>query len=254
MNKPIIAANWKLNMNLSEAQQFFREWGSRESWLRECSNIFLMPAYLIGGFFPYLNSTGKIFGGQNVHSYDTGAFTGENSASVLAEMGGKYCLVGHSERRQYFGESGNRIAKKVELCQRNNIIPILCVGESAEERRFGLTTAVIEHQIVQGLSMAVPGAEVLIAYEPVWAIGTGSAASTEAIGRCVAIIRNVMYQRLGKTDGVEVLYGGSVDEQNARDIVEIDGVSGLLVGKASLTASSLLAISHAAIEASMVAA
>lgn len=254
MHTPIIAANWKLSMNLSKAQMFFSEWGTRGIPPGDCSNIFLMPAFLIGGFASYLFATGRLFGGQNVHTYDKGAFTGENSASVLAEMGGSYCLVGHSERRRYFGESNHEIAKKLELCQRHNITPILCVGESAQERRFGLADVVIEHQIVQGMKEAIPGMDVLIAYEPVWAIGTGNAASLDNIGKSVATIRSVIRQRLSASGTVKVLYGGSVDEHNAHDIVEVDGVNGLLVGSASLTASSLLAISHAAVEASAVAA
>jgi triosephosphate isomerase len=186
---------------------------------------------------------------QNCHPQDSGAFTGEISPSMLAEIGCSFVIVGHSERRHIFGESVEMIAQKVLAVIRHNMRPILCVGETLEERQSDQTTAVITRQLDSALKGLPEGDidKLEIAYEPVWAIGTGLNATAEQIHETHTEIRNSLQQRFGDARGgqVRLLYGGSVKPDNAEMIAEIEAVNGVLVGGASLIAESFLAINDA---------
>ncbi|HEU5463669.1 MAG TPA: triose-phosphate isomerase [Candidatus Binatia bacterium] len=183
---------------------------------------------------------------QNCHDQESGAFTGEVSAAMLEEIGCRFVIVGHSERRRLFNESDATIARKVAAVLRHAMRPILCVGETREERERDQTWSVISRQLDSALKGLDEGGidTVEIAYEPVWAIGTGLNAGAQQIDEIHRAIRNFLIERFGHTRGaaVRLLYGGSVNPANARMIAEIDSVDGLLVGGASLIAESFLTI------------
>ncbi len=173
--------------------------------------------------FPYLgflNSSKFQFGSQNVSQFENGAFTGEVGADILAEIGVKYCLVGHSERRQYFNETESQISSKIKQLKKNNIIPVLCVGENLEERKQGEFLEKIKQQ------MKVFESGVLLAYEPIWSIGTGIIPKMQEIQD----MANFFFLNYG----IEMFYGGSVNEKNAKEITKLNNIQGLLVGGASL--------------------
>ena len=171
-------------------------------------------------------------GGQNIHQLSNGAYTGEISAKMLADIGANYCLVGHSERRQFFGETDDLIKAKAIQCQENGIIPIICVGESLEDYLNGLTNKVVSQQL-QSCLPDLPN--FWLAYEPLWAIGTGK---TPTIGE----IENVHTMLREYLPGIILLYGGSVNASNAKEIFLINNVDGVLVGGASLDVSAIAAI------------
>jgi len=186
---------------------------------------------------------------QNVHDRDSGAFTGEVAAGMLREMGVRYVIVGHSERRRLFGESEMLIGRKVVACRRHGLTPIVCLGETEEQRDAGLTQDVVAAQAAAALGAAPfpPGADLVVAYEPVWAIGTGRTPSPADVAAAHGTIRRTLASRFGAdADRVPILYGGSVTPANAPQIFEAEDVSGALVGGASLEASSFLGIVEAA--------
>lgn len=177
-----------------------------------------------------------------MNAESSGAFTGENSACVLAELGGTYCLVGHSERRVLFGESDSSVAMKIRLCQASGITPILCVGESQEERKLGLTRAVIESQIAKGLRLAQPKLPLMVAYEPIWAVGADSTAGLEDIDSAREVIVACLHQHFSSSAKTRIIYGGSVNERSCAEIMSVAGISGVLVGRASTDASQLMRV------------
>lgn len=210
--KKWIVANWKMNGSkklLHDYQQFF-----------DCTeNLIVCPSAIL------LNQSGHLtLGAQNIYHQPNGAYTGEISASMLTDIGVKYCLVGHSERRQYFGETNEIVRKKVELCIENSITPIICIGETFEQYETGQTLEVLETQ----LSECLPSArDFWIAYEPIWAIGTGLTPTSDEITSVHTYIK-------GMLPSVTLLYGGSVNADNATAILSISNVDGALVGGASL--------------------
>ncbi len=215
-----VVANWKMN-------------GSK-NLLEEYKNAFKKSNNLIVcAPFTYLNETAElVFGAQNIYHEAKGAFTGEISAQMVSEFNIKYCLVGHSERRQYFGERNDIVRKKAELCIENGIIPIICMGETLEQYEAGKTQEVLELQLRE----CIPGKNNFwIAYEPVWAIGTGKTPTIEEIRSVHLMLR----EKLEKT---VLLYGGSVNASNAEAIFGIANVDGALIGGASLDLAAISAI------------
>jgi triosephosphate isomerase len=189
-------------------------------------------------------------GAQDVHWEDKGAYTGEVSAPMLVDMGCRFVLVGHSERRIYFGESGAMLLSKLRAALRQELTPILCVGERLEEREAGETEQVLERQLAETLLQLEPGqaARVALAYEPVWAIGTGRTATPEQAGEAHAFLRRTMEAGIGAAPAREIpiLYGGSVSGANAHSLLARPGIDGALVGGASLRPSEFLTIAGAA--------
>jgi triosephosphate isomerase len=184
-------------------------------------------------------------GAQNVWTEDKGAFTGETSAPMVRDAGGRFVLVGHSERRHVFGETDQQSAKKVAACVRSGLTPILCVGELLAEREQGQTTNVVLRQLAAGISELDPDAivSIAIAYEPVWAIGTGKNATPDDASVVHTAIRTALRQRVGESSGeIPILYGGSVNRSNAAALLAAPGVDGLLVGGASLDVEAWIAI------------
>lgn len=235
MRYKLIAANWKMFKNPQETRSFCES-------LRKVlpihleKNIFIFPQSIcIETLKIALSSTNIKVGAQNCYSENEGAFTGEISPRTLAQMGCTSVLVGHSERRLLFGETNESCNKKIKLIQEHKLLPIYCVGESLEERKTEKTFEVLEKQLVEGLE-GVDIKRVIIAYEPIWAIGTGEVATPEVAQDAHEFIRNTV-KRKGNED-VTVLYGGSVKAENAPMLIEKPDIDGFLVGGASLKADS----------------
>ena len=183
------------------------------------------------------------WGAQNCFSEDKGAFTGENSPAQIKELGAGWCLVGHSERRHLFGETDEAIAKKIQRFQQLSLTPLFCVGELLNDREAGKTLEILKTQLANGLSLADKAKPLVIAYEPVWAIGTGKVAGPDQVREAHAFLREEV-SRLGFPASVALLYGGSVKPENAKSLISIPNVDGFLVGGASLEVESFLAIAR----------
>lgn len=242
-SKKIAAANWKLNKNPSQTREFFQEWKAKASAL-QCEVAFFPPATSLETTGTELKGTAFQFGSQNCCAELSGAFTGEVSAQVVADLGGRWILIGHSERRTLFGETDSLVAKKVETVLKLGLTPMLCIGETLAERDGGKTNAVLEKQLREGLAKADKKSVLALAYEPVWAIGTGKVAGPEQVADAHKFIFGVL-KELGFSENTPILYGGSVKSDNARTLANIPHVGGFLVGGASLDVSSFLQIAQA---------
>ncbi len=245
MRTPIIAANWKMHKTPAEAASFAKEF---VELLRNPAGV----EVVIAPPYPALAELGRALVGsgisiaaQNVHSEPNGAFTGEVSVGMLVELGCRYVIVGHSERRAIFGETDAFISQKLRAAQDGGLRPILCVGETLEEREGGRTFDVVAKQLEGSLANADPvqAAALVIAYEPVWAIGTGRTATPEMAQEVHAFIRSQLEQRLGgPASEIRIQYGGSVKPENAASLLAQTDIDGGLVGGASLDPASLCAI------------
>lgn len=211
----ICAGNWKLNKNPTEAIAFAVEL-LREAKPEELKSLVLFPPALCVDALANALDGRVAFGGQNCAAQASGAFTGENSAATLSQMKAKYCLVGHSERRALFGEADELLAKKVAVAQSQNLTPIFCIGETLRERESGQTERVLEAQLRLGLAQS--HGPVWIAYEPVWAIGTGQVATTEQVKNTHHFIRQWLDKNQPTLAKAPLLYGGSVKPDNAAEL------------------------------------
>ena len=237
---PIFAANWKMNSGPSEARTFMRVFLARYARRPDRTVMFFPPALSLAAVRDSLRERSDILTGvQNIHWEAKGAFTGENSAPIAADAGATHVLVGHSERRHVFGETDEQTAKKCAAAFAAGLVPMLCVGEKLEERERGETEKVVVRQLRAGLS-ALSNAQVgatIIAYEPVWAIGTGVTATPADATAVHVAIRAELKSIAGEHgSAVPILYGGSVNAQNVRSLLDAKGVDGVLVGGASLDA------------------
>lgn len=236
--KKIFAANWKLFKSPKETRDFFAEWAEV---YRGGKNeiIFFPPAISLeaaGTSLQKIKADYELhFGVQNAYSQAQGAFTGENSAMVVQELGGRYVLIGHSERRQLFAENNAMVAEKVAFTQSLGLVPLLCIGETLQEREAGQTKAVLTTQLTQGVAKADKTKPLVIAYEPVWAIGTGKVATPEQVRETHRDVFEIL-KNLGVN--APILYGGSVKPDNAVGLIQIPHVDGFLVGGASLEVAS----------------
>lgn len=235
-----VAANWKMHKNPEQTRKFFKNFLAQVQTRNHL--IFFPPAANFESCASSLLGSSVKWGSQNCYHLAQGAFTGENSLQVVKEMGGTHALIGHSERRQFFGETGELLAKKVKFAKDIGMIPMLCVGESLTERDQGKTNQVLSEQLKQGLSLQTEGSNLMIAYEPVWAIGTGRVASVEQVQEAHAHIHQEL-NNLGMTR-TPVLYGGSVKADNCLQLARLEGVDGFLVGGASLEVESFLPIAQ----------
>lgn len=243
MRKPIIAGNWKMNKTIAEALDFAKQLeGSALS--PDVDAVICAPYLSLQSLVEVLRPSAIKVGAQNLHFEDAGAFTGEVSAQMLREIGVDYVIIGHSERRQYFGETDETVNKKLIKALASELIPILCVGESLEERETGKTNDIIEGQIKKGLQniSAEEIERVVIAYEPIWAIGTGKTATSEQANEVCVFIRKILAELFGTTasERVRIQYGGSVKPSNIKEIMEQSDIDGALVGGASLIAEDYL--------------
>lgn len=237
---PIFAANWKMNCSPSEARTFMRIFTTRYARRPDRSVIFFPPALSFAAVRDALKERPDIaVGVQNIHWESKGAFTGENSAPIAHDAGATYVLVGHSERRHVFGETDEQAGKKCAAAAMADLTPVLCVGEKLDERERGETESVSLRQLRAGMSPLSPAQmeNLLIAYEPVWAIGTGRTATPDDASMVHRAIRAEL-ERIAGARGkqIPILYGGSVNAQNVRSLLDAPGVDGVLVGGASLDA------------------
>ncbi len=232
----------------SAAREFMREFMARYPRSNERTIIFFPSAVAISAVAEAVGSRSDILVGvQNIHTADNGAFTGETSAVMARDAGARVALIGHSERRHVFGETDAQCAEKVAAAERAGITPMLCVGETLVQRESGAAESVVVQQLETGLEKLARNAnsKLLVAYEPVWAIGTGQNATPADASAIHAILRDKLKDLLGEGGGrVPILYGGSVNAGNSEPLLSSDGIDGLLVGGASLEASSWLSIAR----------
>ena len=249
MNRPILAANWKMNNGPTLAREFMKSFIDQYPRQNDRVVLFFPPALSLSTVAAALGERRDIWlGVQNVHWADQGAFTGEISVPIARDAGARVALVGHSERRHVFGETDDETALKCAAVERGGLMPMLCVGEKIEERDAGQAQNVVMRQLHTGLSKMTQLAtkDVMIAYEPVWAIGTGRTATPEDAATMHSVIREEMASICGERGRLApILYGGSVNPGNAKSLLAAANVDGLLVGGASLDPSSWLAIARA---------
>jgi len=248
--RPLIAGNWKLYKTVSEATAFARELKARLAAAHD-AEVAVAPTYTsLTAVAHALEGSGIQLAAQDVHWDDQGAFTGEVSAPLLADVGCRYCIVGHSERRQLFGETDDSVARKVRALIAHDLRPILCVGETLAHREAGRTLDVVLGQLAAGLDGTgrEEAADLVVAYEPVWAIGTGRTASPGDAQEVHAAIRARLGELLGSelAARLRILYGGSVKPDNAASLMSETDIDGALVGGASLEADSFVPIVEAA--------
>jgi triosephosphate isomerase len=250
MRKKIVAGNWKMNLNRSEATELINNISEHLLDDIQDRHIWIFPP------FPFLTDavrktagTPIKVGAQNCSMYTSGAYTGEVAADMIASCDAELVLVGHSERRQYFNESNLVLTEKINQALSNNLCPVYCVGETLEERQGGKVEEVIEKQLVQALYhlSADKLQQVVIAYEPVWAIGTGETATPDQAQEVHAFIRKVLAGQYGEdvANEISILYGGSVKPANAEELFAMNDIDGGLIGGASLKASDFIAIFNA---------
>ena len=246
MRHPVFAANWKMNHAPADATAFLRQFLAHYPRKQDRSVILFPPALTLHAVTAGLNDRSDVLVGvQNIHWEDKGAFTGENSAPTARAAGARYALVGHSERRHVFGETELETGKKFGAAVRAGLIAVICVGETLEERERGETATVVIRQLRAALAGSDPRhiTSCLVAYEPVWAIGTGKTATPADASAVHAAIRTELRALAGERGStIAILYGGSVTASNARSLLDAADVDGLLVGGASLDSESWAAI------------
>ena len=242
MKRPVFAANWKMHHGPSDATEFMRAFLAHYPRRGDRTVIIFPPALSVAAVHAQLAERPDVLVGvQDIHWEDKGAFTGQNSAPIARDAGVRVALVGHSERRHLFGETDEETALKCAAAVRAGLIPMLCVGERLEEREAGETEAVVLRQLRAGLSGldATHIANMAIAYEPVWAIGTGRTATPEDASIVHRAIRSELRTLAGDRGGmIPILYGGSVNRGNVEALLQADEVDGVLVGGASLEAQT----------------
>jgi len=252
MRKPIVIGNWKMNKTAEQATLLIADLLPEMKTIQQVDRVVCPPFTSLMVVSQMLDNTGIGVGAQNLHWENSGAFTGEVAPNMVKEFC-QYVIIGHSERRQYFGETDESVNRKVKAALATRLTPVMCVGETLKENESGLTQQVVERQLKNGLqdiSREQMGMTI-IAYEPVWAIGTGRAATKEDAQNVIGgIIRNQLVSAYGQEIGqkVRILYGGSVNSQNAKEYFQMLDIDGALVGGASLKAPDFLGIVKAAIK------
>jgi len=246
MRIKVLAANWKMYKTPHQTSAFFRNFltlvsGHTRDEIVVCPPFLDLPAAIEAA-----QGSNVAIGGQNVHWKEEGAFTGETSAAQLLAVGATHVIVGHSERRQYFGETDDTVNLRLKMALEAGLIPICCVGEVLEEREAGLTDDVLRRQCVRAFHAvsAKKAAKLIVAYEPVWAIGTGKTATPELAAQAHAVIRREATEIFGEefAGKLRILYGGSVKPENASSLMSQEEIDGALVGGASLDPKSFAAI------------
>lgn len=245
--KKLIAGNWKMNGSLAANEALVKALlaGTRAPW--GCNVAVCVPSVYLAQVQALTQGSAIALGAQDVSQHESGAFTGENSAAMLRELGVRYAIVGHSERRQYHGETDVVVAYKAQRALAGGVTPIVCVGETLAEREAGITEEVVKRQLAAVIH--VNGhciSEIVVAYEPVWAIGTGKTATPEQAQQVHAVLRAQLRAASPQADRVPLLYGGSMNAANAAELLSQVDIDGGLVGGASLKAPDFLSIIAAA--------
>jgi len=244
--KPILAGNWKMNMTTAQARELASKLVPLVSGVKDREIVLGPPFTALGVVAEAIKGTNIGLAAQNLHWEDKGAFTGEISADMLLDSGCKYVIIGHSERRQYFGETDETANRKVKQALRKGLLPILCVGETLAEREAGRLNDIISRQVTGGLKEIGAGdmQKVVVAYEPVWAIGTGKTATPEQANEVHALIRQKVLALYNAdiAGGLRIQYGGSVTPENVSLLMSMPDIDGALVGGASLKPESFAAL------------
>ena len=235
MDKKLVIANWKMNLPNKGIVHFLKSVVPEMTNLQYVQPGICPPYLFIPQLFELLDNSSILIGAQNLHYEDNGAFTGEISAQLLKT----YCslvIIGHSERRRLFHETDEEISKKIQIATRFNLIPVLCVGEDITERKNNCSSEIVTSQLTTGLSKINSSNDLIIAYEPLWAIGSGNAATPADIEFMVKVIRQVITKKFGENtqNTIRIIYGGSVSGDNINKIITLPDMDGVLVGNASL--------------------
>jgi triosephosphate isomerase len=243
MRKPIIAGNWKMNNTISESLALIDEI-KKHSLNENVEAVVCVPFTSLNEVKKALENTDIKLGAQNLHWEESGAYTGEISPLMLREIGIDYCIIGHSERRQYFNETDETVNKKIKTALKHNIKPIVCVGETLEEREAGHEEKIVREQVLKAFEdIDIKDIEkIVIAYEPIWAIGTGKTASSDDANQMCKFIRNIIAEKYDKNTGenIRIQYGGSVKPQTIAELMGKEDIDGALVGGASLVAEDFV--------------
>jgi triosephosphate isomerase len=242
--RPLIAGNWKMNMDLAGSEALAKDLASAVGAAAKFEMAVCPPAPYLGAVLSVLDGSMIAVGGQDCHQNASGAHTGDTSAAMLADLGCTYVIVGHSERRADHAETDAVVLAKAQAARANALIPIVCVGETEAERDAGKTLDVVGSQVLGSVPDGLTGGTLVIAYEPVWAIGTGRTPTTDDVAAVHAHIRKVLADKTDDAANVRLLYGGSVKPANAVELMAVDNVDGALVGGASLKAGDFLAIAR----------
>ncbi|KMY51769.1 triose-phosphate isomerase [Peribacillus loiseleuriae] len=244
MRKPIIAGNWKMNKTLSEAKSFIEEVKTLVPSSDKVDSVVCAPALFLDQLVTAAKGTEVKIGAQNMHFEENGAFTGEISPVALSDIGVNYVVIGHSERREMFNETDESVNKKALAAFKHNLVPIVCCGETLEERESGKTNDLVGDQIAKALEGMTEEQvqNTVIAYEPIWAIGTGKSSTAQDANEVCAHIRSVVASQFSKNtaDAVRIQYGGSVKPENIKEYMAQSDIDGALVGGASLEPNSFL--------------
>jgi triosephosphate isomerase (TIM) len=250
--RPFVAGNWKMHLTLAEARELARRVAGASPSLEESTIVLVPPFTSLTAVGEAIARTAVGLGGQDLYWEDKGAFTGEVSGPMLKDAGAAYVIIGHSERRQFFGETDETVNRKAKAALKCGLSPIVCVGEVLAEREAGQTMARVDRQIAAGLE-GIPAEDmerVIIAYEPVWAIGTGKTASPAQAEEVQAHIRGRLQDSYGKRGaGCAIIYGGSVKPANSYALFREENIDGFLVGGASLDADGFIGIVQEALRA-----
>jgi triosephosphate isomerase len=243
MRIPFVAGNWKMNTTVTEAEVLVQDILDRLDKIKGVEKVLCPPFVSLVAINMMLQDSSIKLGAQNMHFEAEGAYTGEISPPMLAGLC-EFVILGHSERRWYFGETDEIVNKKVKAALGNGLKPILCVGESLEQNEAGRTYEVINKQVEVALASIKPASDLVIAYEPVWAIGTGKAASSEGAAATIKFIRNILAKLWNKdiAQDLRIIYGGSVTNENVAVFVSQSEIDGALVGGSSLKAEEFLNI------------
>ncbi len=244
MRKPIIAGNWKMNKTPDEAISFIEQLSSFVINEKKVEMVICATSFCLDRLSKALEGSNVGIGAQNIYWEDNGAFTGEISAKMIKSVGCQYVIIGHSERRQFFGDNDISVNMKVKKSLESDLKPIMCIGETLAERELGKTDQIVISQLetgLNGIKLTTGNAEnFILAYEPVWAIGTGKTCDTNEANRVIALIRNSLAKNYSNdiASKVRILYGGSAKPENIRELLSTSDIDGGLVGGASLEASS----------------
>ncbi len=243
MRRPIIAGNWKMNNTASQGVALVNAIAPLVTEA-SCDVVVCVPTINIPAISEAIKGTNVKLGAENVHFAEKGAYTGEISAAMLLEYGVEYVIIGHSERRQYFAETDETVNKRTLTALANGLIPIVCIGESLEERETGKTEEVLATQIHEGLKGIEDITKIVIAYEPVWAIGTGKTATAEQANETIAFIRKTVGEMFCPkcAAALRIQYGGSMNAGNCKELMAMPEIDGGLIGGASLKAPDFAAI------------
>ncbi len=237
-------ANWKMNFNSSDTKSFLENWEKKDLNNKEVKTIFCPSFTELNSTAELLHNSDSELGAQNVYYESNGAYTGEISCRMLKDLGCNWVIIGHSERRAIFGETDEMVCHKLDKLTSENMYPIVCIGETKDERENGKTEEVLSRQlsVAFGNQKGKNIEHTVIAYEPVWAIGTGITATIDMISEAHQCIRNIFNTNGFNGDDISILYGGSVTNENAAELSEITDVDGFLVGGASLDVEKFYAI------------